>query len=87
VIDVREPREFAAGHLPGAVNIPLGTLRARMGEIPDGAEPVFVCRSGGRSLRACGLALDGGISSASNLEGGMLAWAAAVDPDCIVAPA
>jgi adenylyltransferase/sulfurtransferase len=87
VIDVREPREFAAGHLPGAVNIPLGTLRARMGEIPDGAEPVFVCRSGGRSLRACGLALDGGIPSASNLEGGMLAWAAAVDPDCIVAPA
>jgi adenylyltransferase/sulfurtransferase len=87
VIDVREPREFAVGHLPGAVNIPLGALRARLGEIPAGIEPVFVCRSGGRSLRACSLALDGGLSSASNLEGGMLAWAATVDPDCVVAPA
>jgi adenylyltransferase/sulfurtransferase len=87
VIDVREPREFAVGHLPGAVNIPLGMLRERLGEVPAGAEPVFVCRSGGRSLRACSLALDGGLSSASNLEGGMLAWAATVDPDCVVASA
>jgi adenylyltransferase/sulfurtransferase len=87
VIDVREPREFAAGHLPGAVNIPLGTLRDRLGEIQAGAEPVFVCRSGGRSLRACGVALEGGLSSVSNLEGGMLAWAGTVDPDCVVAPA
>ncbi len=87
VIDVREPREFAVGHLPGAVNIPLGMLRERLGEVPAGAEPVFVCRSGGRSLRACSLALDGGVSSASNLEGGMLAWAATVDPDCVVASA
>jgi adenylyltransferase/sulfurtransferase len=87
VIDVREPREFAAGHLPGAVNIPLGRLRERLGEVPAWAEPVFVCRSGGRSLKACSVALDGGISSASNLEGGMLAWAATVDPDCVVAPA
>lgn len=85
VIDVREPREFAAGHLPGAVNIPLGVLRERLGEIPTGAEPVFVCRSGARSLRACGMALEAGIASAFNLEGGMLAWAATVDPSCTVA--
>jgi sulfur-carrier protein adenylyltransferase/sulfurtransferase len=86
VIDVREPREFAAGRLPGAVNIPLGALRERLDEIPAGAAPVFVCRSGGRSLRACGLALEAGISAASNLDGGMLAWAATVDPSCEVAP-
>jgi sulfur-carrier protein adenylyltransferase/sulfurtransferase len=87
VIDVREPREFAAGHLPEAVNIPLGELRERLAEIPAGAESVFVCRSGVRSLRACGLALEAGIASASNLEGGMLAWAATVDPSCAVAQA
>lgn len=87
LIDVREPREFAAGHLPGAVNIPLGELRERLGEIPAGAEPVFVCRSGGRSLRACGMALEAGVATSSNLEGGMLAWAATVDTDCVVAPA
>ncbi len=87
MIDVREPREFAVDHLPGAVNIPLGELHERLGEIPAGAEPVFVCRSGGRSLRACGVTLEAGIAGAFNLEGGMLAWAATVDPECVVAPA
>ena len=77
VIDVREPREFAVDHLPGAVNIPLGELRERLGEITAGAEPAFVCRSGARSLRACGLALEAGIADAVTLEGGMLAWSAA----------
>jgi molybdopterin/thiamine biosynthesis adenylyltransferase/rhodanese-related sulfurtransferase len=85
LIDVREPREFAAGHLAGARNIPLGELEWRLGELPGEALPVFVCRSGGRSLMACALALRGGIARAGNLEGGLLAWAAEIDPALAVA--
>jgi rhodanese-related sulfurtransferase len=87
LVDVREPREFAAGHLPGAVNVPLGTLRDRLAEVPAGVTPVFMCRSGARSLTAGGIALGAGITGACNLDGGLLAWAAAVDPTCVVAPA
>jgi molybdopterin/thiamine biosynthesis adenylyltransferase/rhodanese-related sulfurtransferase len=85
LIDVREPHEFAAGHLPGARNIPLGELERRLKELPGEALPVFVCRSGGRSLMACALALQGGIARAANLEGGLLAWAAQIDPALEVA--
>ncbi len=53
VVDVREPDEWAAGHAPGAVHIPMGDIPGRLGELPgtDGPLPV-VCRSGGRSERA-----------------------------------
>lgn len=85
VIDVREPHEFDAGHLQGAQNIPLGDLGRRLGEIAAGRTPVFVCRSGRRSLMACALALRSGIGAPANLEGGLLAWAAEVDPALEVA--
>jgi sulfur-carrier protein adenylyltransferase/sulfurtransferase len=85
VIDVREPREFDTGHLRGARNIPLGDLERRLGEIAAGRTPVFVCRSGRRSLMACALAVRGGIGAPANLEGGLLAWAAEVDPALEVA--
>lgn len=81
LVDVREPHEFNTRHLPGARNIPLGDLGRRLGEIAAaGSTPVFVCRSGRRSLTACALALRGGIETPANLEGGLLAWAAEVDP-------
>jgi adenylyltransferase/sulfurtransferase len=80
LVDVREMREFAAGHLSGSVNIPLGELPQRLREIPPGARPVFICRSGGRSLAACQIAVRANIDSPTNLEGGLLAWAAQVDP-------
>jgi len=81
LIDVREPWEFEVSHLPGARNIPLGELPQRLAEIPKNAAPVFICRSGGRSLRACRMALQAGMAEPANLEGGMLAWAAELDPD------
>jgi adenylyltransferase/sulfurtransferase len=84
LVDVREVREFAAGHLAGSVNIPLGELPQRLREIPPDASPVFICRSGGRSLAACQIALRANIDSPSNLEGGLLAWAAQVDPTLYV---
>jgi len=87
LVDVREPREFAAGHLPGAINMPMSELDRRLAELPARSTVVFMCRSGGRSLRACGQALRGGTVTPLQLEGGLLAWAAEVDPALIVAPA
>lgn len=87
VVDVRAPREFAAGHIAGAVNIPVHDLPQRLSDLPPGVVPVFVCRSGARSLAACGIASNAGIAAPAHLEGGMLAWAAEVDPSIEVAPA
>jgi adenylyltransferase/sulfurtransferase len=85
LVDVREVHEFSAGHLEGSVNIPLGELPRRLAEIAPHDAPVFICRSGGRSLAACELALRAGIAAPANLEGGLLAWAAAIDPALPVA--
>jgi len=86
IVDVREPREFALGHLQGALNIPLAELPRRWSGIPLEFPVVFACRSGARSRRACELAAQAGISSPIQLEGGLLAWAALVDPELQVAP-
>ena len=85
LIDVREPYEFEVSHLAGARNIPLGELPQRLAEIPRDGAPVFICRVGGRSLHACRLALAAGVVSPGNLEGGMLGWAAQIEPDLPVA--
>jgi molybdopterin/thiamine biosynthesis adenylyltransferase/rhodanese-related sulfurtransferase len=87
LVDVREHREFATGHIEGAVNIPLAELEGRVHEIPTDRSVVFICRSGARSLTACGIALSAGAPHACNLEGGLLAWAAEVEPSMEVAPA
>jgi sulfur-carrier protein adenylyltransferase/sulfurtransferase len=85
LVDVREPYEFNAGHLPGSRHIPLGELPRRLGEIPKDSAPVFICRSGARSLAACSMALAAGIAAPANLEGGLHAWAREVDPTLAVA--
>jgi len=85
LIDVREPYEYQAGHLAGAINIPLGELPGRLAEVAPASTAVFICRSGGRSLAACQMALAAGVPAPVNLEGGMLAWSAQVDPAIQVA--
>ena len=80
VVDVREPREFAAGHLADALNIPLGDLARRLAEIPRRAPVVFVCRSGVRSQTAAAIASADGFQDVADLEGGLIAWAAQIDP-------
>ena len=80
IIDVREPHEFALGHLRSATNIPLGGLPARLSELRNGAMVVFVCRSGARSARAAEQAIEAGLAEVAHLEGGLLAWAARCDP-------
>ena len=85
-LDVREPKEFAVSHLPGAVNIPVGQIQQRVAEIPTGRLAVFICRSGTRSLTASAIATRAGLTNAAHLEGGLLAWAKEVDPSFVVAP-
>jgi sulfur-carrier protein adenylyltransferase/sulfurtransferase len=73
LVDVREPREWAAGRLPGSVHIPLATLPQRLGEIAADSTPVFICHSGSRSMAACRF-LAGQGRSAINLAGGVQSW-------------
>lgn len=74
LLDVREDDEWAAGHSPNAVHLPLGQLNPAA--IPPGTPVIAICRSGARSSRAAATLAAAGIS-VSNLEGGMKAWAAA----------
>ena len=76
LVDVREPAEWAAGHVEGARHIPLAQLGQRHGGLPVGRPVIAVCRSGARSARAATL-LAGQGREVSNLDGGMRAWAAA----------
>ncbi|MEU3249902.1 rhodanese-like domain-containing protein [Streptomyces sp. NPDC006997] len=78
VLDVRTPAEYAAGHLPGALNIPLDHLRSALPEIRQAAEHgeiLVVCASGTRARNACELLADEGIRTAT-LQGGTGAWTA-----------
>jgi len=86
LIDVREAAEFNVGHLSGARNLPFTQFEARLAELPRGPPVVFMCRSGARSLRACALATRAGVAQPLQLEGGLLAWAQAIDPRLSVAP-
>ncbi|WP_336990236.1 rhodanese-like domain-containing protein [Bacillus infantis] len=73
IVDVREVDEVKEGRIPDSVNIPLGLLEFRMHELDKNKEYVLVCRSGGRSGRACQLLKSHGFKVV-NMEGGMLAW-------------
>ena len=78
VIDVRTPGEYASGHLPGALNIPLDQVRRALPELRHAAEHgdvLIVCASGNRSQAACELLAGEGIAAAT-LAGGTTAWAA-----------
>jgi len=78
-IDVREPEEYAAGHVPGAVNIPMGQLHRRLSELDRSRRQVVVCRSGNRSDAMTDVLLANGFE-ASNMLGGTIAWARAGRP-------
>ena len=78
LVDVRRPDEWAAGHVPGAVHVPLAELQERASEIPDGPV-VFYCRAGDRSEMASAAFRSAGREAAS-LQGGIEAWQAAGQP-------
>jgi rhodanese-related sulfurtransferase len=76
VLDVREPDEFAAGHLPKARHIPLKELEARLPELAKFKDkPVIItCRTGARSGSACRVLGKAGFTQVHNLKGGVPAW-------------
>ena len=75
LLDVRTTGEFAGGHIPGAVNIPLDQLPARLAEVPTDQPVVVVCQSGNRSRSGADILHRGGLKDLYNLEGGTMRWA------------
>jgi rhodanese-related sulfurtransferase len=79
LIDVREPAEWAAGHAPEAIHMPMGEVPSRIDELPIDATLYLICRSGRRSARVTAYVAERGWE-AVNVEGGMLAWETAGAP-------
>jgi rhodanese-related sulfurtransferase len=73
LIDVREPDEYEAVHVPGAVLIPLGEVVGRVDEVPRDGPVYVICASGGRSAKATEWYRAQGID-ARNVAGGTKAW-------------
>jgi rhodanese-related sulfurtransferase len=77
VVDVREPEEFANGHVPGAVNLPQAELATRLNEVPRDRPVFLICQGGFRSLRAAQFLSQCGIADVASVKGGTEAWRAA----------
>lgn len=73
LVDVREPDEFASGHVPGAVSIPLSELSDRVDELRGDGDLYMICAAGSRSQMACEFAASLGIDTI-NVDGGTSAW-------------
>jgi rhodanese-related sulfurtransferase len=78
LIDVRNPDEFSAGRIPGAINIPLDEIRERLGEIPVDKNIRIYCEAGLRGYLAQRILKQHGFESVSNLSGGYVTWKACV---------
>lgn len=76
IVDVREPDEWADGHIPGVIHIPLGSLANRRQELDPSRPVIAVCRSGKRSLTAVEILAHAGFTDAKSMAGGMIAWSA-----------
>lgn len=72
VIDVREADEYASGHVPGAISIPMSEIQGRLDELPAGPFDV-ICQSGGRSARVTEFLVANG-HDATNVDGGTGGW-------------
>jgi rhodanese-related sulfurtransferase len=79
LLDVREPYEWEAGHVEGAVHVPMGEVMSRLAEIPVDRDVVVVCKVGGRSAQVVEYLNEVG-RTAVNLDGGMYAWVRAGRP-------
>jgi hydroxyacylglutathione hydrolase len=76
LVDVRTNKEFTAGHIDGALHIPLGDLARRATEIPRDRPVATICEAGYRSSLAASVLARAGLDSLVNVTGGMSAWRA-----------
>jgi rhodanese-related sulfurtransferase len=72
VVDVREPHEFSAGHIPDAVNLPMSRFNPQ--DLPTGKPVVLICQSGNRSRNALNRARAAGRDDVKHYAGGMSQW-------------
>lgn len=77
LIDVREPDEYAAGHIAGAVNVPLSRFASEAHRIPAGRPAILYCAAGMRSERALGVCANLGLDVKAHVGGGISALARA----------
>jgi rhodanese-related sulfurtransferase len=75
VLDVREDHEFKAGHVPGAIHVPMKRLPDRVAKLKKDKPYAVICASGSRSARATRYLLDNGFEGAVSVRGGTGAWA------------
>lgn len=80
MIDVREPHELAVCRVPGSVHLPMREIPARFAEIPADRQVLVLCHHGGRSARVTQFLRANGRDNATNVAGGIHAWAQQVDP-------
>ncbi|HWZ60673.1 MAG TPA: molybdopterin-synthase adenylyltransferase MoeB [Gemmatimonadaceae bacterium] len=80
LIDVREPHEWAIGHIEGARLVPLSTFPGAIASLDPSREIVLQCKSGGRSAQAAQALINAGFRNVSNLVGGITRWSDEVDP-------
>ncbi|MCC2626922.1 MAG: rhodanese-like protein, partial [Thermomicrobiales bacterium] len=80
LLDVREPVEYASGHVPGAVNLPQADLADRLDELPRDHPVFLICQGGYRSLRAAQFLKQMGFAQVLSVAGGTAAWAEAGKP-------
>ncbi len=73
LVDVREVHEYRAGHVAGAINLPLALIPVRLHELPSDKELTIICQSGNRSLQACMWLARQGRASV-NVLGGTGTW-------------
>ncbi len=74
LLDVRQPEEYADGHLPGSQLVPLGELHQRIDEIDRSKPTIVYCRAGVRGANGTGVLLNAGFEDVWNMAGGILAW-------------
>ena len=74
VVDVREVDEYADGHIPGALHVPLQTVPDNLESFRSEQDVFVVCQVGGRSGKACQYLIDQGITNVVNVAGGTSGW-------------
>jgi sulfur-carrier protein adenylyltransferase/sulfurtransferase len=80
LLDVREPHELAICRIAGAVHLPMRQVSARLHELPRDRRLLVICHHGGRSRQVTQFLRQQGFATATNIEGGIDAWAQRVDP-------